>query len=383
MTRSAESASPTLSTLQGIPATPAQVLAFEQAQAEKKNGNGHDKAGGIAQFPVKVVSVGVHEFMAKELPVRDTILSPWLLSQSLNMIYAWRSVGKTHVSLGIAYAIASGGEFLGWKADKPRPVLYVDGEMPGIGLQERIGKIVERNTEEPPPGFLNIITPDMQPNFNPIPDLSSLAGQMALDDVIASIEKEIGQKIEVIILDNLSCLVRAGKENESQSWDDVQGWALQKRARGTSIIFIHHSGKSGEQRGTSKREDVLDTSIKLKWPSDYSGEAGAWFEIHFVKSRNCHGPDVAPREVKLETGPDGKQFWSVSNLVETTYSRVVNLAGDGLSQTEIATELGVNRSTVCRAWRKAVEAGAIDEAVARCAPLARATRNKTAGSVQQ
>jgi hypothetical protein len=25
-------------------------------------------------------------------------------------------IGKTHVALGIAYAVASGGEFLGWKA---------------------------------------------------------------------------------------------------------------------------------------------------------------------------------------------------------------------------------------------------------------------------
>lgn len=46
------------------------------------------------------------------------------------MIYAPRGVGKTHVALGIAYAVTSGGQFLGWQASKPRGVLYLDGEMP-------------------------------------------------------------------------------------------------------------------------------------------------------------------------------------------------------------------------------------------------------------
>lgn len=41
--------------------------------------------------------------MAIELPEREDLLSPWMQTQSLSMIYAWRGVGKTHVALGISY----------------------------------------------------------------------------------------------------------------------------------------------------------------------------------------------------------------------------------------------------------------------------------------
>ncbi len=52
-------------------------------------------------------------------------MSPWLLSQSLNMVYAWRGVGKTHFSMNVAYAVASGGSMFGrWQADKPCRLAY-------------------------------------------------------------------------------------------------------------------------------------------------------------------------------------------------------------------------------------------------------------------
>lgn len=44
---------------------------------------------------------------------RDRILQPWLTTQALAMIYGPRGIAKTHVAMGIAYALASGGEFLG------------------------------------------------------------------------------------------------------------------------------------------------------------------------------------------------------------------------------------------------------------------------------
>ena len=48
-------------------------------------------------------------------------------------------------------------------------------------------------------------------------------------------------------------------------------WILYLRAKGKSVIFVHHAGKNGKQRGSSRREDVLDTVIFLK---KYNGN---WF----------------------------------------------------------------------------------------------------------
>jgi hypothetical protein len=49
------------------------------------------------------------------------------------MLYASRGARKTHVALGIAYAVATGSAFLKWWAPRARRVLPVDGEMSRIG----------------------------------------------------------------------------------------------------------------------------------------------------------------------------------------------------------------------------------------------------------
>jgi hypothetical protein len=304
----------------------------------------------------KLVVVSIETFLSRDLPQREVLLSPWLVSQSLNMIYAWRGVGKTHFAMSVAYALASGGEFLRWKADKPRKVLYIDGEMPGAAMQQRLAEIVRAADKSPEAGMLNIITPDMQPDFSPIPDMATFDGQAAIDEVIEA------TGVEVIFLDNLSCLVRGeGKENESESWLLVQGWALKQRAKGRSVVFVHHEGKSGAQRGTSRREDVLDTSIRLKQPADYSPTEGACFEVHFEKARNHFGEQLAPIEAKLIDDGQGRQVWTTTSLADSTYRRVCELANDGLRQSEITIELQVNRSTVSRHYRKGKAEGKILE----------------------
>jgi len=40
------------------------------------------------------------------------------------------------------------------------------------------------------------------------------------------------------------------------------------RLRGVTILFVHHEGKAGTPRGTSKREDILDTVVRLKEHDD-------------------------------------------------------------------------------------------------------------------
>ena len=57
------------------------------------------------------------------------------------MLYAPRGVGKTLLALSMGLAVASGSPFLRWHAPRQRRVLYVDGEMPLVSLQERLRAI--------------------------------------------------------------------------------------------------------------------------------------------------------------------------------------------------------------------------------------------------
>jgi putative DNA primase/helicase len=70
--------------------------------------------------------------------------------------------------------------------------------------------------------------------------------------------------VELLVLDNLSSLTAVIRDNDAESWNPIQEWLLRLRRRGTSVLIVHHAGKGGEQRGTSRREDVLDTSISLR-----------------------------------------------------------------------------------------------------------------------
>lgn len=297
------------------------------------------------QRPVVVTAGGL---LSARFPERERLLSPWLQSQSLSMIYAPRGIGKTHVALGVAFALATGGEFLQWKAAKPVPVLYLDGEMPGADLKARLAQIVAGSGMGEAPDALQFMTPDLQPD-GIMPNLYTPGGQQAVTDAAGD--------ARIIVVDNLSCLVRGGKENEGESWQPVAEWALRMRSSGRAVVFIHHAGKGGQQRGTSKREDLLDTVIALKRPADYQPDQGARFEVHFEKARALYGQDVTAFEAALQTTSRGVQTWATRDVSEASEGQMIELAGLGLSMREIGAELGVNHSTVVRGLNKAREEG--------------------------
>jgi putative DNA primase/helicase len=193
-----------------------------------------------AEADVPLVAVTAEKFGELEIKPREFLLNPCITAQSLGMIHAPRGCGKTSVTLGLVVAMASGTEWLKWDAPKPVGVLYVDGELPAIVLRDKLKMMVRGMNGQLLSGALKIITPDLQ--NRPMPDLSLPSGQ-------ALIEQHL-DGVSVLILDNLSCLVQAA-ENEDQDWAPVQQWLLALRRRGIAVLFIHHSGKSGKQRGIS------------------------------------------------------------------------------------------------------------------------------------
>jgi AAA domain-containing protein len=289
-----------------------------------------------------LVAISIAEFLSMEIPARKHLLSPVLPEQGLMMIHGPRGLGKTHLTVGIAVAVASGDKFLRWSAPNPAGVLLVDGEMPASALQERLAKAVQASEKEVA-ASLRIVTPDLNRDAG-MPDLSTTEGQAAVDALVGD--------AKLIVLDNLSSLMRSGVENDAESWQPLQTWALRHRAQGRSVIFIHHSGKGGAQRGTSRREDVLDTVIGLRRPSDYSQTQGARFEIHIEKGRGIYGEDAAAFEAQLTADPHNLQTWTVKPLEDSQNSRISEMAGLGMKPAEIAAELSIHKSTVYRHLNK-------------------------------
>jgi putative DNA primase/helicase len=229
----------------------------------------------------------------------------------------------------------------------PRRVLYVDGEMPGRAMQERLAQIIQGAASEPPsPDFLRIITPDLQSDS--IPDISSAEGQAAIEACL--------EGVSLVVLDNLSSLCRYGRENEAESWEPMQEWLLSLRRRGIAVLIVHHAGKGGNQRGTSKREDCLDTVICLKRPPDYQAEDGARFQVHLEKARGVIGEDAKPFEARLDVRDDAA-IWTIRDIEDCELERVVELTRAGETVRDIAKEIDISKSKVNRLQKRAREEG--------------------------
>ncbi len=163
--------------------------------------------------------------------------------------------------------------------------------------------------------------------------------------------------MKLVIVDNLATLARAGRENETESWHPVQNWLLSLRRRGISVLLIHHSNKSGGQRGTSSREDILDTVIALKRPSDYTMDQGARFEVHLEKARGIVGDDAKPFEAMLTPDGKGGMIWAYRDIEDVELNQVANLQKEGLSVRDIAKETGLSKSKIQRLIKKAEHNG--------------------------
>lgn len=169
------------------------------------------------------------------------------------------------------------------------------------------------------------------------------------------VEAEL-EGVELVVFDNLSTLVSAGRENDAESWDAMQTWLLHLRRRGVSVMMIHHAGRGDNVRGTSKREDILDTVIHLKRPEDYVSTEGARFEVHLTTAPGVFGEDAAPFEAKLETA-DGMALWTMRGILDQEVEQVLDMSQARMSVRDIAAELGIGKSKVSRIQAKLKEDG--------------------------
>jgi RecA-family ATPase len=307
-----------------------------------------------AAMPSKLVHRRLDDFRRHEFAPCEFVLDPWLPTNGLAMIAGPTGLGKTWLGLGTAFAIASGGSVLGWHAPKARKVLYVDGEMPITDMQARIKAIhaaaVRGRNGDPEAADRNLFFFCDAEQEGGIPNLATSAGRGCIERKL----RETGA--EVLYLDNLSCLVRDAEqsENTAESWVEVQEWLLKLRRTGYTVVLLHHTGKaitnpktgkvSFKQRGTSKHEDVLNTSILLL---PVPGAANK-FKVTYPKHRGFLPP---PTDMSVEIFYEGGE---ARLQLPQTKDAIVQLHKEhpDWTQQRIADELGnTSQPTVQRVLR--------------------------------
>lgn len=282
------------------------------------------------------------------VPTREPIMGSWFKQGDLGFIFGARGLGKTWLALHIGRQIAEGGVVGDWKVHQPRRVLYVDGEMPLDGIRGRDAALSTAPTEH----MFYLHHEALFHLTGKVLNLTNPSVQAAL------LEKCQQEKMEVLILDNLSCLFSGIKENDADAWEQVLPWLLDLRRNRIAVVFIAHAGRNGLMRGTSRREDAAFWIIQLAEAKD-EGEIqnGAKFVARFVKNRNATEADCPPLEWHFNL-PQGETSARVSWKKMSTPQLFRQWIEDGLTRaTEIAEEMGITKGQASKLAKKAMLAG--------------------------
>lgn len=260
-----------------------------------------------AKLPVAMKFMRLSDFLQQKVRRLD----PLLLSQSgkavigspsITQLHAYRGVGKSNFTFALMSAIATGGEFLIWKAPRPRQVWYIEGEQPDADLQDAM-KYFAASCDN----FI-LSTLEMQPEFR-YEKIVTPEGQAAIEEVL------LREKVEVLNLDSISTLANVPM-NEEQSSILISDWLIKLRGMGIAVFYQQHDGKTGQQRGHSKSEDWLNYSIQLTWQDGYQGADGLKFHLKWDKVRKP-SDGTAPLSVSLlstvdDLGAADRAVWSSS-----------------------------------------------------------------------
>ncbi|HWB02778.1 MAG TPA: AAA family ATPase [Verrucomicrobiales bacterium] len=288
------------------------------------------------------------DFIAQDITPRPALLGSFFREGDFGFIYAPRGVGKTWLAMLMASAVADSIAMGEWAAGDagPRRVCYVDGEvnLPDAIERARLARLspnIHWIHHETITGFtgrgLNLADREQQ------------------EALLNMLQK---QAVRVLFLDNLSCLLRGVAENDADDWDMVLPWLLDLRRAGITVLLIHHAGRNGLMRGTSRREDAAHWILKLDDAGD-SDSTGAVFKTTFTKNRNTrHGSASCPPLIwTLATEGD---HLTVSCRRHSDVDALVELVTGGMSTArELAAELGVTPGAISKWAHKARAAGRI------------------------
>ncbi len=303
-------------------------------------------------------TISLAHLLAHQFPVREHLVAPWLRQGESAMLWASSGLGKTMLSLSLALAVAGGGELLGWRSDKPRNVLFVDGEMSIIDLQERLQMLsgtIDGCDLAAAGRNLTVLSRQHQGADVRFPDLATEDGRTAIVDQARALDTDL------IILDNFSTLAEVADENEAAAMSPVLAFLLRLKQEGRACILVHHSGKSGETfRGSSKLATTFEVIIGLKPVNGHRASAGTAFSLEWTKYRGTPTASTRPFEATLPVAETGAKWASraalseeISQLVEAVESCRYG------TQDQVAEALGWDKSKVSKVKTKAIAANAI------------------------
>jgi hypothetical protein len=299
------------------------------------------------QIILQSAAVTAGELQTLVIPPREALLARWFLAGDLGFLFGPRGLGKTWLAMFFAHAIAEGGPAGPWTAPKPRRVLYVDGEM-GLDLTKQRDTALTKLASD------NLLYLHHQLLFERTGKVLNLTGTLIQDGLL---RYALANQVEVVFLDNLSCLFTGMKENDADAWELVLPWLLQLRRNGIAVVVVAHAGRNGLMRGTSRREDSAAWIIGLSELQDAGNPAdGARFVSRFLKNRNATETDCPPLEWRFDR--DGDNHVNITHRLADSAEILLSWVGDGLdTATALADEMNVSKGQISKLAKRLIAQG--------------------------
>lgn len=289
--------------------------AGELEEAERLNAEFQPLAASASTDP------GQHILLASELLARQPerpplLLRPWLRAGETNILFGADGVGKTLLTMLIAYALglevydSEDAEVGPFQVKQPAGVLYVDGEMGAAALHERLMSFAWLGRQQHE--LATMCAPDYQLTTDTTLDLSEPAHQSSLVRWLAA-----HPEYRVVVLDSLSTLYGLENESDNSEWiRKVQPLLKTLRGMGVAQIILHHAGKNGDLRGASAMRAMPANIFNLR---DVPGKAHG--QAHFIVSpeRRDGGKQRDPKAVfkpfalRFFEAQEGRVEWETTN----------------------------------------------------------------------
>ena len=235
--------------------------------------------------PVRLVDSVFWPDDAKPILSNTYLVKRWLGDGQLSCVYGQSNVGKSFLTLDLAYHIAANRPWHGHRVSGG-PVLYMATEG-GNAFRNRVYALNKKYGYEGVPLAVRPAPVDL---YNETVDMPTI------ERLCAEIGTERG-KLRMIVVDTLSRAMAGANENTAEDMSRfISNLDMLRIATGAHILIVHHSGKDASKgaRGSSALRAALDTEIELEIGEDEIRMARA------TKQRDMEGNAVLGFRLAVE-----------------------------------------------------------------------------------
>jgi DnaB-like helicase N terminal domain/AAA domain len=332
-----------------------QLRAFEEENPEQVLQLAEAQLKEIVRTPNEnpSVVVGFKSLLNMTLPDLEYSIEPLLTTGGTGEIYGWRGTGKSLVATQMSLDLAAGRPTIfpgdggpAWPVSRRYRMLYVYGEMHGAMIKSRACQLAEGcGYDVPDDEFFGTMCKDFQKAWRP--NISTPRNRKIIEERIFT------GGYEGVIFDNISTLWPTSQEDEGDRTAVLTEWFIDLNQHGVWVIYLHHAGKSGEQRGSSEKEDMLDFVLKLRTPHGYKRKEGLRVTVENEKNRGeCKQPRwLIPFELSL-ISERGAAVWVTRKGRNAQLEAAFALFHDGGKSGDAQFDLKISRATAFRYYKK-------------------------------